>query len=186
MYGMVNQAIEAMVTERFGDNAWERVRDRAGVADPVFVTMKQYPDATTYALVGAISEETGTEVPVLLHAFGRYWVEYARRGPWGAMMLSAGNNARELLAALDAMHARIAMNFPQLKPPSFRLLPSTDDEAILEYRSERPGLAPFVVGLVEGVGDLYGERVEAELVEPRAEGADCDRFRVRFLGKGDR
>jgi hypothetical protein len=84
------------------------------------------------------------------------------------------------------MHARIAMNFPQLKPPSFRLLPSTDDEAILEYRSERPGLAPFVVGLVEGVGDLYGERVEAELVEPRAEGADCDRFRVRFLGKGDR
>jgi hypothetical protein len=78
MYGMVNQAIEAMVTERFGDNAWERVRDRAGVADPVFVTMKQYPDATTYALVGAISEETGTEVPVLLHAFGRYWVETTR------------------------------------------------------------------------------------------------------------
>ena len=95
MYGMVNQAIEAMVTERFGENAWQRVRERAGVADPVFVTMKQYPDATTYALVGAISAETGTDAPALLRAFGRYWVEYARRGPWGAMMLSAGGNALE-------------------------------------------------------------------------------------------
>jgi len=183
MYGMVNQAIEAMVTERFGESAWQRVRERAGVADPVFVTMKQYPDATTYALVGAISAETGTDAPTLLRAFGRYWVEYARRGPWGAMMLSAGGNALELLSALDAMHARIAMSFPELKPPSFRVLPSTDGEVVLEYRSERPGLAPFVVGLVEGVGDLYGERVEAELAEPRAEGSDCDRFRVRFLGK---
>ena len=37
MYGMVNQAIEAMVTEKFGADKWERVKARAGVEPAVAV-----------------------------------------------------------------------------------------------------------------------------------------------------
>jgi hypothetical protein len=47
MYGMVNQALEALVTERFGPETWAIVRQRAGIVDPAFITMKQYPDEVT-------------------------------------------------------------------------------------------------------------------------------------------
>jgi len=181
MYGMVNQAVEALVTERFGEDTWRRVQARAGITDPLFVTMKQYPDAVTYGLVGAISEETGAPVTDLLHAFGLYWVEYARRGPWGKVMMAAGRDARELLGALDAMHARIALSFPELKPPSFRTAPHPEG-MLLEYHTERPGLTRFVVGLVEGVGRMYGERVTADPVSTREGGAPFDTFLVRFHG----
>jgi hypothetical protein len=171
MYGMVNQAVEALVTERFGEDTWRRVQARAGIADPLFVTMKQYPDAVTYQLVGAISAETGASVADLLHAFGVYWVEYAQRGPWGKVMMAAGRDARELLGA----------SFPELKPPSFRAGPHPEG-LLLEYHSERPGLTNFVVGLVQGVGRMYGEHVTAEPVTTREGGAAFDTFLVRFHG----
>jgi hypothetical protein len=178
MYGMVNQAIEAMVTEKFGAEQWERVKARAGVDEPTFVAMKQYPDSVTYALAGAVAEVLELPLPGVLRAFGVYWIEYARRGPWGKIMMAAGHGTYELLAALDQMHARIAVSFPELRPPSFRVEPR-DGGVLLEYRSERPGLSPFVIGLVEGIGTLYDERVEVEQVTSREAGAPFDSFLVR-------
>lgn len=178
MYGMVNQALEALVTERFGADTWTTVRTKAGIHDPAFITMKQYPDEVTYALAGALSEHLQAPVPDLLRAFGVYWVGYAKRGPWGKIMLASGASTYELLAALDAMHARIAISFPDLKPPSFKVR-KDGDAVLVDYSSHRPGLAPFVIGLIEGIGGMFSESVQVELVASKDTGAECDTFRVR-------
>jgi hypothetical protein len=78
------------------------------------------------------------------------------------------------------MHARIAVSFPDLQPPAFRTMPQ-GDAVRLEYRSHRPGLTPFVVGLVEGIGSLYGEKVSCVQVESKDAGAPCDAFLVRAV-----
>ena len=59
MYGLINKAVEGLVRSRFGDAAWDRIRARAGLPDEPFVGMEQYPDKTTYDLVGAASAELG-------------------------------------------------------------------------------------------------------------------------------
>jgi hypothetical protein len=182
MYGMVNAAIESMVTEKFGPEKWAAVKARAGIEEPMFISMKQYPDSATYALAGAAAEELGMPLPDVLRAFGTYWVDYAKRGPYGRIMLSSGKGTYELLSALDDMHARIGMSFPELRPPSFRVEPQ-GDAVILEYRSERPGLAVFVEGLVEGVANLYGETVDVRQIASREAGAPHDRFLVRVTGR---
>lgn len=181
MYGMVNQALESLVTERFGAETWAAVRAKAGILDPAFITMKQYPDDVTYALAGALSEHLQAPLPGLLHAFGVYWVAYAKRGPWGKIMLASGGSTYELLSALDAMHARIAISFPDLKPPSFKVRPE-GDAVLVDYHTQRPGLAPFVVGLIEGIGTLFGETVRVEQVASKDAGAPCDTFKV-WAGK---
>lgn len=178
MYGMVNQAIEAMVTEKFGAPQWELIKARAGVEDPAFVMMKQYPDAVTYALATAVAEHMNMPIADVLHAFGVYWIEFAGKGPWGKLMKASGSNTYELLGALDAMHTRIAVSFPALEPPSFRVEPR-DGGLLLEYRSHRPGLAPFVLGLVQGVGNMYGEHVDIKQIAAKDAGAPCDAFMVR-------
>jgi hypothetical protein len=82
------------------------------------------------------------------------------------------------LGALDAMHTRIAVSFPALEPPSFHVEPR-DGGLLLEYRSHRPGLAPFVLGLVQGVGSMYGEHVDIKQIAAKDAGAPCDAFMVR-------
>ncbi|MBM4053030.1 MAG: heme NO-binding protein [Planctomycetes bacterium] len=177
MYGMVNQALEALVTERFGAETWMSVRQKAGISDPAFITMKQYPDEVTYSLAVALSEHLQEPLADLLRAFGVYWVAYARRGPWGRIMLASGSSTYELLASLDAMHARIAISFPELRPPSFKVRPE-GHSIVVDYHSHRPGLAPFVIGLIEGIGTLFGESVTVEQVASKDAGATVDSFRV--------
>ncbi len=177
MYGMVNEALEQLVVETFGEPVWQKVKRRAGVSDPAFIRMKEYPDQMTYALAGALSQEVGVPLSQLLHAFGVYWVGYAKKGPWGKIMLASGANTYELLSALDAMHARIAISFPELRPPSFKTARHGDAMRV-EYHSHRPALAPFVIGLMEGIGNLFGERVAVVHEHARDAGAPHDVFLV--------
>jgi len=44
MYGLVNQAVEALIRARFGDERWDAIKSRAKVGEPAFVSMRAYPD----------------------------------------------------------------------------------------------------------------------------------------------
>ena len=181
MLGMVNHALQEMVTERHGAAAWDVIRADAGVEDRIFVVMKQYPDEVTYRLAGAVAKVLGVPVPDALRAFGHFWIVYAERQPWGKVMHSMGKSVRELLPALNALHARIALAFPGVDMPQFR----TEDDAggglRVHYFSSRPGLGSFVQGALEGIGAMYGEAIEVTQVEDRATGAAHDVFLVRFV-----
>lgn len=44
MYGMVNKAIEEMLVMHHGEDLWEKVKAKAGVAVEVFISNEAYPD----------------------------------------------------------------------------------------------------------------------------------------------
>ena len=50
----------------------------------------------------------------------------------------------------------------------------------LEAVGTLPGLAPFVHGVLEGVGAMYGEIISVRQVQSRASGASHDAFLVEF------
>ncbi|MEY3022465.1 MAG: hypothetical protein RIS86_1663 [Planctomycetota bacterium] len=168
MYGLINKAVEGLVRSKFGDETWDRIRTRAGLPDEPFVSMEQYPDKTTYDLVGAASAELGAPAEAILEEFGRYWVLYTAQVGYGELMKSAGRSLPEFLRNLDQLHTRVRLSFPDLKPPSFAVSAETESSLDLRYYSDRPGLAPLVVGLVKGLGERFG--VTAEATVERVEG----------------
>lgn len=179
MYGLINKAVEGLVRSKFGDATWDRIRTRAGLPDEPFIGMEQYPDKTTYDLVGAASAELGASADAILEEFGVYWVRYTAEAGYGELMKSAGKTLPEFLRNLDQLHTRVKLSFPHLAPPSFAVSDETDGSLTLAYFSDRPGLAPLVVGLLRGLGDRFdvdvsarGERVEGD--RPH------DRFRVTW------
>lgn len=48
MYGMVNKALEDMISNEHGQEAWEEIKRRAGVDVGAFVSKEGYPDEVTY------------------------------------------------------------------------------------------------------------------------------------------
>ena len=66
-----------------------------------------------------------------------------------------GRTLPEFLANLDMMHARLSLSMPEMRPPSFVCEQLSDHQIRLEYWSERPGLGPMVIGLLEGLGEMY-------------------------------
>ena len=185
MYGLVNRALQQLVCTHHGQRTWDTIRAKAGVADEVFVRMDSYPDEVTHRLVAAASEVLDEPADELLKAFGRNWVRYTMVEGYGALLSDLGPTLHDALAALDAMHARVALLYPALKPPSFRISGVSEERISLHYHSERCGLAPMIIGLVEGLGERYALRVEVQHATAKGEGCDHDRFDIRILGRAD-
>jgi hypothetical protein len=180
MYGMINKAINDLVVTKFGADKWDQISQKAGVKDPAFINMVKYPDEVTYRLVGAASEVLGAPPAAIMEAFGEYWTVYSAREGFGHMLDFAGKNLVEFLRNLDNMHTRIALTFPELEPPSFRVTDVTDDSVRLHYYSKRPGLAPVVVGMIKGLGKRFDTPVAVTIGRTRDDGLDHDELLIRF------
>ena len=185
MYGLVNQAIRDMICVNHGQEAWDRVRHRAEVKVDRFQGMEPYPDDLTHRLVMAASVELEETPDALLRAFGEFWVTYTASEGYGPLMEMAGSSLPEFLHNLDDLHARVGVNFPQLVPPSFDTEELGEGTMHLHYHSQRQGLAPMVIGLVEGLGDRFDTPVEVEQLACRRDGADHDVFAVRYDAPAD-
>ena len=180
MYGMVNKAVEEMVVMHHGEAVWEQIKARAGVDLDVFLSNEGYPDEITYNLVAAASEVLGVPAEQVLHGFGEHWVLHTAQEGYGGLMKAAGKSLPEFLRNLPNFHSRVSMIFPKLQPPRFQCTDITEGSLKLHYYSHREGLAPFVVGLMSGLGKMFHTPVTVRLAESKANGADHDVFDVSW------
>ncbi len=179
MYGMVNIAIRDMVLGEHGSKAWEQIRTLAGV-DENFEKMESYPDEVTYSLIGAASQVLNTPAPDVMHAFGEYWVlETAEKG-YGPLLRLWGNSFVTFLRNLDDLHVRVQETFKALQPPSFRIAHVDDSHVRVFYTSQRPGLAPFVKGLLSGVGKRFDTEVDIRLESENTDDGVSATFLVAY------
>ena len=160
MYGLVNRSFEDMVRARWGAAVWEAVCARAGVDVQVYVLNEPYPDDLTYALVMAATEVLSMPPADLLREFGHHWVLQTANQFHGPLLRAGGHTLREFLHNLPNFHTRVLMMLPGLLPPKFTCLDLGERVVTIGYRSHRPGLAPFVLGLLEGLSQLFQEPVD--------------------------
>lgn len=181
MYGMVNKSIEDMVVAHHGEDAWLEIKRSARVEQDIFISNEGYPDAITYQLVAAASAFTRTPPEKILFAFGEHWVLNTARKGYGPMLDAAGKTMDEFLGNLPRFHDRVALLYPKLVPPRFEVTDRTARSLRLHYISRRPGLTPFVSGLLSGIARMYGIESRATLVQSReTTGGDTDIFLVEW------
>jgi hypothetical protein len=180
MYGMVNKAIEEMVCETHGQDTWEAIKAKANVDVDVFISNEGYPDDYTYRLVAAASELSQTPAHEILEAFGQHWVLRTALEGYGELMAAGGKSLREFLVNLPNFHTRVVMIYPNLQPPRFEVSDARDHSLLLHYYSHREGLAPFLVGLVHGLGKMFETPATVTQKAWRAKGAAHDIFLVEW------
>jgi hypothetical protein len=181
MYGLVNKGIEQFIVARYGAPAWQRITERAGEVPEVFISMEAYPDPLTYSLVGAAVEELSVGAAELLEAFGEYWILYTAEQGYGGLLEVSGANLEEFLRNLDSLHARVALTYTELRPPSFKVVAAGERCVDLHYHSGREGLAPMMIGLLKGLSKRFDEPIEVEQTSARSQDAPYDVFRVTWV-----
>lgn len=178
MYGLVNQAMQDLVVAKFGQRTWTEILARADVHIDPFLTMSAYPDELTYRMVAAAAEILHTPVDDILRTFGEFWIDYSARHGYGELLDLLGSDLPSFLLALDGMHDRLRLTFPELNPPSIWCTEVTPGSLFVHYASDRDGLAPFLVGLLTATARRFGEEAEIRQVRSRADGHEHDEFFV--------
>jgi hypothetical protein len=180
MYGIVNKAIQDLVTSKFGEETWEEVKDKSGIDVDYFISNEPYDDAVTYKLAVAASEILGISVGQVLVTFGEFWILDTSKLKYGYLMDSGGANLKDFLVNLPNFHNRIMLIYPKLTPPEFRTSDITDKSVHIHYFSKREGLQDFVRGLLQGLGKFFNTEVEIELIQSRNEGSSHEIFKVSW------
>ena len=178
MYGLVNKAVHGLILNNFGEQKWNEIKKKAGVDEDFFISLHSYDDSSTYNLVGAASEVLGISAYDVLVSFGKYWVEFTGEQGYSNLLSMGGDNLVDFLKNLDALHLRVGTTYAELKPPSF-ICEEVDESTIsLQYHTHREGLAPLVVGLLEGLGKRFNVKVEIEHTGKR-EALGYDLFSIK-------
>jgi hypothetical protein len=180
MYGIVNKAIEELVTENFGAEKWEIIKANSGVDIDFFISNEPYDDDVTYKLAGAVATEMNISVSDVLKAFGEWWILRTGKEKYGYLLESGGDTLRSFLINLPLFHNRVMMIYPKLTPPEFKITEIEEKSLHVHYFSKREGLQDFVHGLLKGLGKLFNCPVELELLETRDAGANHEIFRVTW------
>jgi hypothetical protein len=178
MYGLVHQAIKALVLSTSGAPAWERTIELAGVNIEPFVALRPYPDDVTTRLVASAAEVLGRTGDELLRLFGEFWISYSAEHGYGDLLELLGHDLTSFLVSLDGMHDRLRLSYPELNPPSIWCTDVTAQSLVVHYASDRPGLTPFVMGLLHGTAQRFGEVVEVRPGRGLADGHDHEELLV--------
>lgn len=180
MYGIVNQAIQGLITDTYGADTWNKVLEKSQVNISFFLSNEAYDDDVTFKLATSISEIANVPLSDILIAFGEYWVLKTGVEKYGSLMKAGGANLKDFLVNLPNFHNRIMLLYPKLTPPEFEVSNITNKSIYVHYKSKREGLKDFVVGLLQGLGKMYAVNTNIELINSREAGNSHEIFKVSW------
>lgn len=180
MYGIVNKAIQELVSENYGEVAWERVKSRSNVDVNSFLSNEQYSDDVTFKLAIAASEELKLPLRDVLLSFGEFWVMSTGRKHYGSLMESGGKSFKEFITNLPNFHSRVMLYYSNIVPPEFKIDQISDSEIHLHYFSIRTGLTDFMEGLILGLAKMFNTEIQVSLIQQKGSGHDHDVFKITF------
>lgn len=180
MYGIVNKSIQDLITETFGEDKWEAVKEKSAVDVEFFLSNEPYDDDITYKLAGAAAEVLGISVEEVLQTFGEWWVLKTGKEKFGGLMEVGGNSLKEFLVNLPLFHNRIMLMYPKSTPPEFKVSDIEENSIYVHYHSKREGLQEFVRGLMSGLAKMYEVDADVELIQSRNDGSSHEIYKVSW------
>ena len=159
MKGVINKGIQELVEARFGAEAWEQVKARAGCEEPFFAVSEDYPDEMTLALAQAAAEVSGWPTETVLVEFGKFWVPHTGRETYPTFFQLAGSSPREFLLNMDRVHEQVTRSMLNAVPPRFSYKELPDGRLLMHYHSQR-GLCAVLRGLILGVGLFFHQELQ--------------------------
>jgi hypothetical protein len=161
MKGVVFTEFFGMVGAQFSDDMVDDLIDATRPASGgAYTAVGTYDHGEIVAMVVELARRSGTPVPDLLHAFGRYLF-----GRFHALHPVFFEGVTSVFAFLDSIesviHAEVLKLHPDAELPSFHTEVLEGDRMVLVYRSPRH-MDDLAAGLIEGCAAHFGEAVTVE------------------------
>lgn len=164
MHGIVNQAIQGLITDKFGADKWLEIKQRCSLSVDYFISNESYDDDITYNIIGIASEFLNVQANEILEEFAFYWVTVIGMEKYGDLMKAGGQNFTHFVMNLPNFHSRVMLIFPKLEPPEFSVEQMSEKQLILHYYSNRDGLSSFVIGIIKGIGFIYDTPISIKTI----------------------
>jgi predicted hydrocarbon binding protein len=157
MKGIIFTVLNELVEEKFGLAAWQQLLDSTG-DDGIFTGSGTYEDQRLFALVGALSAQSGLPVDALLRTYGEYAIpKFYETYP---VFFDRVGTLREFLLSIDGIiHVEVKKLYPKVRLPKIWYDESDANSLIVNYQSDRK-LCVLAEGMILGAATYFSEPVE--------------------------
>ncbi|KAL3088561.1 hypothetical protein niasHT_023179 [Heterodera trifolii] len=149
MFGFIHESIRLLMVRMFGDDFWREALQKAGFeSGKENIVNQHYPDSETYAIVESVSALAKMSREEVWELYGAFLVEYTMEIGWDQLLRSMSPDLKGFLDNLDSLHYFIdhVVYKANLRGPSFRCEPNSENAITLHYFSSRSALYPIVKG----------------------------------------
>ncbi|HAS74124.1 MAG TPA: chemotaxis protein [Clostridiales bacterium UBA8960] len=154
------------ISTLYGESTKNAILSKEGWNPNKLITpLEEIEDAKIMSLMAAFARHEGIKYEALWHKIGQNNI--ASFYKWFPSYFDK-SSAMGFMLLMDKIHTQLTKIIPGAKPP--RLIPEELDERnmIITYKSKR-GLHDYLMGLIEGVGKHFNEKVEAKVLEKHVE-----------------
>lgn len=162
MHGLINKAIQAFVTDTYGEDRWKSVMDLSGLGFVEFEAMLIYPDDQSFKVLSAM--ETVLERPLaeMLEDMGTFLVSNPQAEALRRLLRFGGVDYVEFLYSLDDLPDRARLAVSDLHLPALELVEQSPGRFELICAQGLPGYAHVMMGILRAMADDYGDLVFLE------------------------
>jgi hypothetical protein len=169
--------VDMMETEFSAEMADKIISSTELESGGAYTSVGTYDHHEMLALVTQLSEKTGTPVPDLVRAFGRYL--FGRFVELYPAFFEGVDGAFGFLDRIEEhVHVEVRKLYPDAELPTFATSRPDDGTMIMVYQSKRP-FADLAHGLIEGCITHYGEPVDVESEDLSNDGHTHARFTLK-------
>lgn len=150
----------------YGESTKDAILTKEGWNPNKLITpLEEIEDAKIMSLMNAFAKHEGIKYEALWHKIGQNNI--ASFYKWFPSYFDK-SSAMGFMLLMDKIHTQLTKIIPGAKPP--RLIPEELDERnmIITYKSKR-GLHDYLMGLIEGVGKHFNEKIEAKVLDKHVE-----------------
>lgn len=178
MKGMVFNIFGDLVTDSFGWETWDQLIERTQPgSDAIYTSGDVYPDEELVAYVTELSKITGASAPDLIRTFGKFMM-HKFKGIHPEFL--EGQDAKSFLASVhDVIHVEVHKLHPDSLLPTFEYEDPAPDKLTMIYASVRK-MCPLAEGLIEGVAEVFEQKIEISHTQCMHDGADNCRLELSF------
>jgi hypothetical protein len=183
MKGRVFTELFSHVEQKYGADMVDDIIDAARLPhDGSYTSTGSYPFQEMVALISALTNASGQDLPTVLEAFGTHcftsWVNYAPQ------FFSSSRNLFDILEGIDDFHeVEVRRLYPDAELPSFVPEARTEKILLLGYYSCKP-LAPLALGVIRGAAAHVGQAVALSCEPATGSRGPYHRIRVELTPSG--
>ncbi|KAJ7380855.1 hypothetical protein OS493_007248 [Desmophyllum pertusum] len=167
MYGMLLESIQHYLIEKYGEEKWDEIRERAGISDHIFITHQRYSESFLKKLAEAAEEILGEETSMIsddfMNYFGSCFVKFFSHYGYDRIIRVSGRHLRDFLIGIDNLHEHMRFGYPKMQSPSFFCEEETSAGLTLHYISKRKGFMHYVIGQVQEIATSFYNLAEIDI-----------------------
>ena len=181
MHGVVFGEMERFVAEKYGQEQWTALLNKAGLDNRIYLAVNEYPDAEIVALVTSAAEMTGLESGAVLESFGEF-IAPALIKLYGHLLKPAWRTLDVIGNTERAVHTVVRVKNPGARPPLLKTQRQSEDCVVLIYHSPRK-MCRFAIGIAHGLAKHFREEISVHETECMHKGASSCVIVFRKMGE---